>query len=259
MPTRTPSASAKQIQWKPLDRDDQKPLYRQIKHNILELIKNAKIAAGAKLPSERELIAKYDVSRITIRQALVELVQEGHLQSQPGKGFYVTQKQEPLELHSLTSFTAGARSRGMEPGSLLLDAKVFAAPVEITRALYLPEASEVVLLKRLRMLDGLPVAIQHDWLPPAKCPGLLDLDWSTGNHSLYAVLAERYQLHPASGQTTISARLPDAEERRLLKLERNSAVLILDQVQFDSDSQPINVSTSVHHPKRHPLSIHQGN
>ncbi len=258
MPTRPASAAARLIEWKPLDRDDQKPLYRQIKDNILELIKTAAIAAGAKLPSERELIAKYDVSRITIRQALVELVQEGHLQSQPGKGFYVAQKQEPLELHSLTSFTAGARSRGMEPGSQLLDSKIIAAPAEITRALGLPEGSEVAFLKRLRTLDGVPVAIQYDWLPPSTCPGLLDLDWSTGNRSLYAELAERYHLHPASGQTTISARLPDAEERRLLILERASAVLILDQVQFGSDGRPINVSTSIHHPKRHPLSIHQG-
>lgn len=258
MPTRSFSAAGKQIQWKPLDRDDQKPLYRQIKQNILDLIKNATLAAGAKLPSERELIAKCEVSRITIRQALVELVQEGYLQSQPGKGFYVAQKQEPLELHSLTSFTAGAHSRGMKPGSLLLDAKIFAASVEIARALDLPDGTEVALLKRLRLLDGVPVAIQYDWLPNATCPGLLDLDWSAGNRSLYAELAERYHIHPASGQTTISARLPDTEERRLLGLDRSSAVLLLDQIQFASDGRPINVSTSIHHPKRHPLSIHQG-
>ncbi|WP_342457062.1 GntR family transcriptional regulator [Ensifer adhaerens] len=246
------------VRLRPLDRGDHQPLYRQVKQAILDLVQDGVIAPNAKLPSERELVAAYDVSRITIRQALVELVQEGHLQSQPGKGFYVTERQEGFELHLLTSFTANAIAKGMVPGSRTLEAKIYAAPPEVTRALYLPASAEVVLLKRLRTLDGVPVVIQYDWLQPAICPGLLDLDWSSGNRSLYAELRERYDQRPVRGQTTISARCPDPEEEQLLKLEPNTAVLTLDQIAFNAANRPINVSTSIHHPKRYPLSIQQG-
>ncbi|MBD9626343.1 GntR family transcriptional regulator [Ensifer sp. ENS06] len=246
------------VRLRPLDRGDHQPLYRQVKQAILDLVQDGVIAPNAKLPSERELVAAYDVSRITIRQALVELVQEGHLQSQPGKGFYVTERQEGFELHLLTSFTANAIAKGMMPGSRTLEAKIYAAPPEVTRALYLPASAEVVLLKRLRTLDGVPVVIQYDWLQPAICPGLLDLDWSSGNRSLYAELRERYDQRPVRGQTTISARCPDAEEEELLKLEANTAVLTLDQIAFNAANRPINISTSIHHPKRYPLSIQQG-
>ncbi len=262
MPAKKPTVRsnplAERARLKPLDRDDQQPLYRQVKQNILDLTRDGTIPAHSKLPSERELVQAYDVSRITIRQALVELVQEGHLQSQPGKGFYVAEKSEPFELHLLTSFTANAIAKGMIPGSRLLEAKIYAAPPEISRALYLPEAADVVLLKRLRTLDGVPVVIQYDWLQPAACPGLLDLDWSTGNRSLYAELRERYGLRPVRGQTTISARYPDEDEVTLLKLEQKTAVLTLDQIAFSAENRPINISTSVHHPKRYPLSIQQG-
>lgn len=246
------------VRLKALDRGDHQPLYRQVKQAILDLVQDGVIAPNAKLPSERELVAAYDVSRITVRQALVELVQEGHLQSQPGKGFYVTERHEAFELHLLTSFTANAIAKGMMPGSRTLEAKIYAAPPEVTRALYLPASAEVVLLKRLRTLDGVPVVIQYDWLQPAICPGLLDLDWSSGNRSLYAELRERYDQRPVRGQTTISARCPDAEEEELLKLEPNTAVLTLDQIAFNAANRPINVSTSIHHPKRYPLSIQQG-
>ncbi|WP_441599840.1 MULTISPECIES: GntR family transcriptional regulator [unclassified Ensifer] len=256
--TTVDEALMERVRLKALDRGDHQPLYRQVKQAILDLVQDGVIAPNAKLPSERELVAAYDVSRITVRQALVELVQEGHLQSQPGKGFYVTERHEGFELHLLTSFTANAIAKGMMPGSRTLEAKIYAAPPEVTRALYLPASAEVVLLKRLRTLDGVPVVIQYDWLQPAICPGLLDLDWSSGNRSLYAELRERYDQRPVRGQTTISARCPDAEEEELLKLEPNTAVLTLDQIAFNAANRPINVSTSIHHPKRYPLSIQQG-
>ncbi|WP_176086798.1 GntR family transcriptional regulator [Martelella sp. HB161492] len=243
---------------RPLDRSDQQPLYRQVKASILEAIRDGSLAPHAKLMSERELVNFYGVSRITVRQALMELVQEGLLQSQPGKGFYVTGKHEPFELHLLKSFTSNAIAKGMTPGSRLIEAKICPAPADITRALYLPAAADVVLLKRLRTLNGTPVVIQYDWLEPGRCPGLVTLDWSTGNRSLYKELHERYGLRPMRGQTTISARCPDAEEEQLLQLEPRSAVLTLDQVAYDDENYPINVSTSIHHPQRYPLSIQQG-
>jgi len=116
----------------------------------------------------------------------------------------------------------------------------------------------VIALRRLRLLDGEPVAIAEDWIEARKTPGLLALDWAGGNRSLYDELRQRYRLHPEIGETVLSARLATAEEARLLDLKRPAGVLTVEQIAYGRDGSPINATRSIHHPTRYPLKLEQG-
>lgn len=240
-----------------IDRANARPLHRQIYDVVLAAIRDDKKPLRGKLPSERELVALFDVSRITIRHAIRDLVHEGVVLSQPGKGLYVAERGEAYELDVLRSFTSTAIAGGRKPGHHVLAASIIAAPADICRPLSLPPQSEVILLSRLRFLDGEPAMIQTDWIPAAVAPRLLDLDWDAPNVSLYAELRERYAIQPYRGQTTMSARLASAEEAAMLRLVQPAAVLTVDQIAFDRRNMPINMTALVHHPVRFPLTLQQ--
>ena len=242
-----------------VSRDDPRPLYKQLKDRLLEKLTDGSLPTTSKLASERELVAQYGVSRITVRQAMKEVVNEGHLRSHPGKGFYSTGRARPaFELELLRSFTATAIQHGLRPGSRLLHVRVEAATDKVAAALRLSVGDPVATLRRLRLLDGLPVAIAEDWIDVRKVQGLVDLNWSGQNRSLYEELRNRYGLDPLSGETVLSSRLASEEEASLLDLTPPAAVLIIQQLAFDAAGSPINFTLSIHHPERYPLRLEQG-
>lgn len=242
-----------------ISRDSPLPLYKQVKTRILEMLYGGKIPANGKVPSERELVDVLGVSRITARQALRELVAEGHLVAQPGKGFYATGgSQRGHELELLRSFTETALAHDQVPGSRILEARRSAAQADIAHALKLDPGQHVTSLRRLRLLDGEPVAIGHDWIPLALAPDLADQDWNVPNRSLYAELRNRYGLVPHGGETVLSATIATPEDAALLQLSSPAAVLKVVQVAYDTIGRPINLTRTLHHPEKYPLRLAQG-
>jgi GntR family transcriptional regulator len=243
-----------------VSREDMRPLYKQVKDRLLELLADGSVPPMGKLASERELVERYGVSRITVRQAMRELVAEGHLRSHPGKGFYATGRSstEAFELELLRSFTATALQHGLTPGARLLSGRTIPADDRLAASLHVRIGEPVIALKRQRLLNGEPVAIAEDWIEARKTPGLLALDWAGGNRSLYDELRGRYGLNPEVGETVLSSRLASAEEARLLDLRRPAAILTVDQIAHARDGSPINATRSLHHPARYPLRLAQG-
>lgn len=242
-----------------VSRNDPQPLYKQLKDRILTALADGTLPPRTKLASERELVEHYGVSRITVRQAMKELVLEGYLRSHPGKGFYATGRRHTpaYEIELLRSFTATAIAHGQRPGSRVLHLAVEPASAEIALSLLIDDGAPVVSLRRLRLLGGQPVAISHDWIALEHVPGFLDLDWSVENRSLYADLQGRYGLDPQRGQTILSARLAQGDEAGLLDLPPPAAVLTVEQIAYDAQNTPINLTFSTHHPQRYPLRLDQ--
>jgi GntR family transcriptional regulator len=241
---------------KVLSRESATPLYQQIERYLLDEIANGTLVAHSRLPSERELVKKWGVSRITARQALNDLVLKGYLYTAPGKGFFVADKHEqPNEFAALLSFSAGARERKQVPSSRVLSARIIQPSPSLMQQL--STSGDVVELVRLRYLDNAPVGIQYNWLPHALCPDILSLDFTSA--SLYSELRERYGCVLASARMTISARLANPEERDLLELPDPGVILTVDQATFNAEHQPVEVSLGLFHPQRYPLSVIQGN
>lgn len=242
-----------------LTRESAVPLYEQLKRRLITQIASGELAQQSQLPSERRLVQDLGVSRITVRKALGDLVKDGYLYAVPGKGFFVgrgTVAEASYELNALLSFSAAARARGVEPGSRILMAEVVPSPPAVVFQLQLAAGEPVIFLRRVRLLDGVAAVVQESWLPHAVCPGLLDGD--AEDLSLYTVLTEHYGLDLARGHTVISARLASDEEREWLELPEPAAVLTVDQLTSTREGRPVELSNSVYHPHRYPLSIVHG-
>ena len=204
------------------------PLYYQIKTRLLQGIESGQLKVGERIPSERELTERYGVSRMTARQALVELESQGYLTRMQGKGTYVSIPKLDQPLLALTGFTEDMRRRGMTAGAQLLSAEEVPAGFPVGQALGIAVTDPVYRLSRLRLANGEPVALEISHIPAALCPGLLEVDLT--EHSLYAILRDRFGLALEKATQSLEAITAPSHEARLLKVREGAAILLMERV-----------------------------
>lgn len=236
-----------------LDRQSSVPIFAQVKAALDEAVHSGELQPHRRIPSERELAALFGVSRMTIRQALLELIGEGSLYTRSGKGTYVAERKIAQPLQRLTSFTQDMAARGMRPSSRLIGADLLPAPIELAHALSIPAGSEMVRIRRLRLADGQPLAIETSHLPHARCPGLLEHDLE--QHSLYELLRDRYGLELASARQTIEAASPTEEERELLNMPPGVPVLRIHRFTSTRDGTASEFVQSAYRGDRYQLDV----
>lgn len=237
---------------RPLDRAGPTPIFEQVKVILQSAITRGELGPHERIPSERELSATLGASRMTIRQALVELMAEGALYTRSGKGTYVAAKiDQPLQ--RLTSFTEDIRARGFRPASKVLAQELLPAPLELAEALGVRAGAELVRIRRLRLADDQPLAIETSHLPHELCPGLLDTDLSTS--SLYELLETRYGISLSSAKQTIEASQALEEERLLLELPSQVPVLRLHRLTFAGDGRAVEFVRAVYRGDRYQLHV----
>ena len=208
------------------------PLYFRIQQVVLERIQAGQFKPGAQLPTEADLARQYQVSRITAKRALDELVRQGRAYRQQGRGTFVAQARI-RDISGFRSFSEDIRARGFSPTSQVLDFKEVEPDAVIRERLHTSPGERVILLKRLRLADQEPVAVETAYLPCRLCPGLLQEDLAL--NSLYAVLAEKYNRVPTWADAEIEAVVPDKEQARLLKLMAGTPVLVARRVTYAAD------------------------
>lgn len=238
----------------PLERASPTPIFAQIRTRLEDPISSGELAADQRIPSERQLSARFGVSRMTVRQALDELIQAGLLYSLPGKGTFVADRriiEQPLR--HLTSFTQDIIARGMRPSSRLLTAHHMQASFEVARLFGFAPTVEVVQVTRLRLADDEPLAIETVHIPSALVPGLLERDLAT--ESLYEVLARDYGLALVEAHQTIEAAEPTLEEQRILGLDVPRPVLRISRLTSDSSGRTVEFVRSVYRGDRYQLTV----
>lgn len=220
-----------------LHREAPDPLYVQLKDSLVADINSGRYHAHHRLPSERELSDQFQVSRMTVRQALLGLARDGVIYARVGKGTFVAEPKIDQQLRALTGFTQDVEARGGHSASRVLEAHVIAATPELAAALRLTPAAEVIELARLRVADDLPLAVETAYLPFALCPNLLTHDFATA--SLYRVLENDYGLTLVGAEQTIEAALAEPRELDLLELAAPAAVLRFRRLTFAGDGVPV--------------------
>lgn len=236
-----------------LDKDSPIPLYYQIRTIIEEQIDSGKWKPGMQVPSERELCEQFQVSRITVRQALSALVQQGQLRRQQGRGTFVASQRIEQRLHRLTGFTQDMRGRGQKPGARILQKEIVSAAYPVARALNLEIDSPVVLLKRLRLSDEEPVAVETAHLPDALCPGIVDDIVEDG--SLYALLANNYEIIPTRAEQQVEAVVCPVAEAKVLGVEKGAPMLHMYRVTYSSDDVPFEYTESFYRSDRYVFHV----
>jgi len=163
------------------------PKHAQLREALAELAAN-ELGPDAAIPSERELMATYGVSRDTVRKAIDALVADGLLTRVHGRGTFVARPRLESRLH-LASFSQDMRRRGFTPSTRLLVVALDRPPVEAARALDLDPDARAWHLERIRLADGQPIALEDGWYPESLLPGL---DRHDLGGSLYELFADGY-------------------------------------------------------------------
>jgi GntR family transcriptional regulator len=208
---------------KSLEPDTPEHLYQQLATRLASEIKAQRHRPGCKLPSIRELADLHGVSDITVRRALEELRQAEIVYSVQGKGYFVTERVISKTMPTVDGFSDSVEREGLTASSIVIRAELQAARSELTNRLGIDPHSEVVLLERVRLADGVPLCIQVSYLPHSLCPGVLEHDFST--LSLYRVLRQEYQIRMGKSRYTVQAALAEDRELHYLKLHAPAAVL----------------------------------
>ncbi len=217
----------------------------RIAHEVRDAIEARYIAGSepsAVLPSERRLAAEFGVARATVRAALAMLREQQQIRSGAG-GPPVVVDPRLTKAPQLTSFTQDAVARGWHPSSRVLDRKETAADVSVARDLGIPPGSPVLHIRRLRLADRSPMAVEEVWLPQELFPGLLTEDLSG---SLYELLEARYGRAVYRHDRRISAITIDAPHAELLEMPVGAAALFATQLGFDRHGHRLELGRSVY-------------
>ncbi|MCS7249122.1 MAG: GntR family transcriptional regulator [Anaerolineales bacterium] len=224
------------------------PLYIQLKEILARKIRLGELKPHDRLPSERELCRQYGISRMTVRQALQMLVQEGILYTAVGKGTFVSEVIFEQD-HALTGFTEQMKRANLTASSKVLEATVIAAAGRIAEKLEIPLSSGVILLKRLRLGNGEPIAVETAHIPHNLFANLLQYDFS--KMSLYEIFRRVYGVIPMSARQSVEAALATPKEAQMLKLNLPAAVLRIERITRDQNENVIEYVESVYRGDRY--------
>ncbi len=215
---------------------------------LRELVAAARV--GDRLPSERDLSARWGVARMTIRAATDALVAEGLVERRHGSGTYVVPRPFARVL-GLTSFTQDMAARGIVAGSRVLDFELVPADAAVAGRLRIAIGDATIRFTRLRFGDGDAMAVETTWMPAGLVPGLRPEDLEG---SLYELLARRYRIVPGAARVSIEPIVPDAETRKLLTIAPGQACLRLHMVDADVRGRVIMAASCVYRGDKYQLT-----
>jgi GntR family transcriptional regulator len=224
--------------------DSFKPLYFQLKEIFHDKIENEELKEGDMIPSENELQQIYGVSRATVRKAIELLVYEGLMDKKKGKGTFVKRRKIEEELPVLKSFTE--EMSGRDAYKEVLSMAYIKAPAAISSRMKLPPDESVFSLKRLMVVDGMPLGILHSYIP-ARFGLSLEEDYAK---SLYRIL-EKKGIRLKEAEQTIEVRMATREEIRLLKLEVPLPTLVIKRLAYSVNQEPVEYVKGVYRGDRY--------
>jgi GntR family transcriptional regulator len=236
-----------------LDKRSPIPLYHQLQAIIDARIASGEWVPGRQLPSERELCEEFGVSRITVRQALAALANEGRLARQQGVGTFVAPRRIEQHLNRLTGFTDEMAERGQQPGARLLRLERFPATFAVAHSLRRRPGEPVIVVQRLRLADGEPLALETAYLVDDRCYGLLDEPLQS--HSLYRLLSEKYGIVPTRAEQQIEAMACPPPEAQLLDVRKGMPMLHMIRVTYDQDDRPFEHTESFYRGDRYVFHV----
>ena len=227
-----------------VDSSSHVPLYVQIYEKLRILIEGGKLTAGDQLPTESQLRDQLGVSRMTVRQALSELVKDGLIVRKRAKGSFVARSRREVTLvrDVLRSFTEEAASYGSHLETHVLAREIIPGEGKVARELRVASGTKVVMLRRLRVLDGERIAVETAHLVFDRFPLLATIDLTDA--SMYRTLRERYGVSPWESIDSYAAGPPTAAESKVLGLEPGSAVWHCQRTSLDSEGEVVEFTES---------------
>ena len=228
--------------------DPRLPRHFRVYRLVAEQIAHGELPPGSQLPSERSLCDQLHVSRTTVRRALAALVEDGLVESAPGRGTFVTGGPLIEPANGLLSFSELGRRRGLAPSAQVLARRVRPATYDESERFRIAPGAELFELSRLRMLDGSPVALDDARVPLARAPRLVEADFSTA--SLFECFEEA-GCAPVRADYSVEATAADDRAARLLEMVVGGPVLLAATTSFDREGRLVELAHTYYRGDRY--------
>ncbi len=211
-----------------IDKKSPIPAYFQLKNMLLEQIRDGEYPEGSLIPSERDLGEGLGISRMTVRQALNQLVAEGVLYREKGRGTFVSKSK--IKQRNIMSFSETVKNRGLMPSTQVLRFEKILNRPDIRDILELQGSEGLYGIRRLRLANDLPIGIEEAFIPERYCPHLENHDLKM---SFYKLLKEQYSLVVTSMDCSVDAAKATTEEKKLLRLTNAVPVLRITSISYN--------------------------
>ena len=234
-----------------VDKDSAVPYYHQLKEAVRAQIIAGTLKPGEMLPSEFCLSDQLGISRLVVNRAFRELVTEGLLIRKRAKGTFIAPPagRGYSVVGPLFSVSESVAESGRRPQNQILAQEIVPASEAVRAALQLADGERVLHLHNLRLIDGLPLAIEDMYLPAGRFPALAEMDLN--NRSIYATLEKLYGAHPQEAVDLVSAGAATRNEARLLGINKGAPVMRVQRTSSDRAGLPVEFSQVAFHAERY--------
>lgn len=235
-----------------IDKNSPIPIYYQLEEEIKRLIEEGVLQPGDMIPSEREYSEKFNISRMTVRQAINNLVKDGYLVRHRGKGTFVAEEKLEQKLQGLTSFTEDMQARGLVPSTRLLEFSLTDPPVDVRNQLQLESAEKVYKMERVRLADGIPMALESSYVPQRI---LGEVGEEIVKQSLYQYIEHTLKLDIGQATQVLEASVARKRESEILEIKEGAPVLLMKRYTRLKNGQPFEVVKSIYRADRYKFII----
>ncbi|MFZ1129790.1 MAG: GntR family transcriptional regulator [Terriglobales bacterium] len=229
------------------------PYYVQIVDRVRDLVKKNKLREGQTFCSEGEIAQALGISKMPVRQAFQKLRAEGLLVIAKGKRPVVGSGRVPWNFQQLRGFSEEMRRRGLNPSAQLLSITLEDPSIEVAQALKLDTGERIYRARRLRSVNGEPVALVTSYLPARIFAGIEKQDLE--KQSLYSIFEESYKRKLQWAEELIGAAIAGDEEAAILQASAGSALLVIRETTYDSQNVAIEHSLSLLRGDRYTASV----
>jgi GntR family transcriptional regulator len=228
------------------------PLYTQIRKSLRDDIDNKVLIPGQKIPSEDELAAKFGVSRMTVRQGISDLIDEGLLYRRHGVGTFVAQPHFERDHSQLTNSIESAKEDGIDLVIRVLIADILPAKLKVAQSLSLQEGDLVIRVKTLRFASDLPITLHDAYVPYKLFPQILSEDLEA--YHLWDIF-ESYGFRVKRAVQRLEAREADEEVAHLLQVDEGFPILYKERTVYLDDGTPVEFTYCYNRGDRYSLTI----
>jgi len=237
-----------------IDKNSVIPLYFQVKEYLKSQISSGVYKVDELIPSERELSEDFELNRLTVRQAINELVNEGLLYRQRGVGTFVAEPKIEQPLSKLTNFSTDMQQRGIVPGALVVSMSVIPADKRVSSFLQIEEGLEVLELVRVRTGNGEPMALERSYLVYSKVTPLVGMNME--NVSLYGMLEDVCGLKLVRAVQSIEIASARPDEANILDIGLHDSVMMIERTTYaEGMDKPIEYVRSLYRGDRYKFLI----